>query len=49
VNLVNPTETAERFRLVVESIRDYAIFTLDPEGHVTSWNAGAQRFKQYRA
>ena len=49
MNLVNPAETAERFRLVVESIRDYAIFTLDPEGHVTSWNAGAQRFKQYRA
>ncbi|HTI05589.1 MAG TPA: ATP-binding protein [Gemmatimonadales bacterium] len=49
VNLVNPTDTAERFRLLVESIRDYAIFTLDPEGHVTSWNAGAQRYKQYRA
>jgi PAS domain S-box-containing protein len=42
-------DAAERFRLLVESIRDYAIFTLDPQGHVTSWNAGAERFKQYRA
>src|ERR1041384_1164505 len=49
VNLVNPTDSSERFRLLVESIRDYAIFTLDPEGHVTGWNAGAQRYKQYRA
>jgi PAS domain S-box-containing protein len=39
----------ERFRLLVEGVRDYAIFMLDPEGHVTSWNAGAERLKQYRA
>ena len=39
----------ERFRLLVESVRDYAIFILDPEGHVASWNAGAERLKQYRA
>ncbi len=39
----------ERFRLLVEGIRDYAIFMLDPEGRVTSWNAGAQRFKGYTA
>ena len=39
----------ERFRLVVESIRDYAIFWLDPGGHVASWNAGAERLKGYRA
>jgi len=39
----------ERFRLLVESVRDYAIFMLDPTGHVLSWNAGAERFKGYKA
>ncbi len=34
-----------RFRLLVEAVRDYAIFMLDPDGLVTSWNAGAQRIK----
>ncbi len=37
----------ERFRLLLESVQDYAIFTLDPEGHVMSWNHGARRIKQY--
>jgi PAS domain S-box-containing protein len=37
------------FRLLVESIRDYAIFALDPAGHVLSWNEGARRFKGYEA
>jgi PAS domain S-box-containing protein len=39
----------ERFRLIVESIRDYAIFMLDPTGHIVSWNAGAERIKGYKA
>jgi PAS domain S-box-containing protein len=39
----------ERFRLLVQSITDYAIFMLDPDGTVVSWNAGAQRFKGYAA
>ena len=39
----------ERFRLLVESVRDYAIFMLDPQGFVLTWNAGAERFKGYRA
>src|SRR5215208_3662766 len=37
----------ELFRLMVQSVRDYAIFLLDPEGHVASWNEGAQRIKGY--
>jgi hypothetical protein len=37
-----------QFRLLVESVLDYAILMLDPEGHVTSWNPGAQRLKGYR-
>ncbi len=42
--------TADRiYRLLIESIRDYAIYMLDPAGIVTSWNPGAERFKGYRA
>ena len=37
----------ERFRLLVEGVKDYAIFMLDPEGHVVSWNEGAERIKGY--
>ena len=36
------------FRLLVEGVSDYAIFMLDPEGHVASWNPGAERLKGYR-
>ena len=39
----------ERFRLLVEGVRDYAIFMLDPQGHVVSWNLGAQINKGYTA
>lgn len=42
-------EQARRFRLLVESVKDYAIFILDPEGHVATWNPGAERIKGYRA
>jgi len=42
-------ESEERFRLLVQSVRDYAIFMLDPHGIVISWNEGAERIKQYRA
>jgi PAS domain S-box-containing protein len=41
--------TGESFRLLVESVVDYGIFMLDPEGHVVTWNAGAERIKGYRA
>ncbi len=39
----------ERFRLLVETVQDYAIFMLDPDGRIVSWNAGAQRSKGYSA
>ncbi|CDN49466.1 hybrid sensor histidine kinase/response regulator [Neorhizobium galegae] len=39
----------ERYRLLVDSITDYAIYMLDPEGKIASWNPGAQRFKGYEA
>ena len=42
-------EETRRFRLLVESVRDYAIFILDPGGHVLTWNPGAERIKGYRA
>ena len=41
--------TTELYRLLVESVKDYAIFALDPNGYVVSWNPGAQRFKGYTA
>ena len=41
--------TDEIFRLMVDSVQDYAIFLLDPEGHVVTWNTGAERIKGYRA
>ena len=40
---------AERFQLLVESVKDYAIFLLDAEGRVSSWNEGARRIKGYAA
>jgi PAS domain S-box-containing protein len=39
----------ERFRLLVDSVRDYAVFMLDVDGTVRSWNAGAQALKGYSA
>jgi PAS domain S-box-containing protein len=39
----------ERFRLMVEGVKDYAIFMLDPEGRIATWNAGAERLKGYTA
>jgi PAS domain S-box-containing protein len=39
----------DRFRLLVDTITDYAIYMLSPEGYIASWNAGAQRFKGYKA
>jgi PAS domain S-box-containing protein len=40
-------QSEERFRLLVESIEDHAMFLLDPEGQVTSWNVGAERVTGY--
>lgn len=37
----------ERFRILVDGVADYAIYMLDPTGHVTTWNSGAERIKGY--
>jgi len=42
-----PAEQTDLYRLLVESIRDYAVFVLDPEGRVLTWNPGAQALKGY--
>jgi PAS domain S-box-containing protein len=47
--LEHPTNTSSRFELLVQSVTDYAIYMLDVQGHVTSWNPGARRFKGYEA
>jgi PAS domain S-box-containing protein len=40
-------QSEERFRLLIDAVQDYAIFMLDPEGIVASWNLGAERIKGY--
>jgi PAS domain S-box-containing protein len=42
-------DSEEKFRLLVDSVQDYAIFLLDADGRVASWNAGAQRMNGWRA
>jgi PAS domain S-box-containing protein len=42
-------QTDEIFRLLVESVKDYAIFLLEPNGNVATWNQGAERIKVYKA
>jgi PAS domain S-box-containing protein len=39
----------ERFRLLVDGVQDYAIYLLDPDGRITTWNTGAERIKGYTA
>jgi PAS domain S-box-containing protein len=41
-------ESEERFRVLVQGVRDYAIFMLSPDGRIASWNEGAQRLKLYK-
>ena len=48
--LIASSQTEDgRYRLMIEAITDYAIYMLDPNGFVTSWNPGAQKFKGYGA
>lgn len=42
-------DSERRFRLLVNGVTDYALYMVDPQGIVTSWNAGAERIKKYRA
>jgi PAS domain S-box-containing protein len=49
VATTTPRESGDAFRLLVEGVRDYAIFMLDGAGRVSTWNTGAQHIKGYRA
>ena len=42
-------ESERRFRTLVQGVKDYALYMLDPEGHVTNWNTGAEAIKGYKA
>jgi PAS domain S-box-containing protein len=42
-----PLTELQRFQYLIAGISDYAIYMIDPSGYITSWNAGAQRFKGY--
>lgn len=46
--MIDQPTSERRFQLLIASVIDYAIYMLDPSGHVNSWNPGAQRFKGYR-
>ncbi|HZU22192.1 MAG TPA: PAS domain S-box protein [Terriglobales bacterium] len=48
-DLTDRRRAEQRYRLLIEGVTDYAIFSLDAEGCVTSWNSGAERIKQYSA
>ncbi len=45
----NAVEAEERFRMIVEGVKDYAIYLLDVNGNIMTWNKGAERFKGYLA
>ena len=42
-------QSEEQYRLLLDGVQDYAIFMMDPEGRIVSWNAGAERIKGYKA
>src|ERR1700704_4505904 len=47
--LLTDLAQAERFQLLIEAVKDYAIYLLDADGYVATWNTGAQLFKGYTA
>jgi PAS domain S-box-containing protein len=48
-DLTERRETEQQYRRLIEGVSDYAIYSLDPKGNVTSWNAGVRRLKGYEA
>jgi PAS domain S-box-containing protein len=48
-NKLELRETEEQFHILVDSVEEYAIYMLDPTGHIVTWNTGAQKIKQYTA
>jgi PAS domain-containing protein len=40
-------ETAEQFHILVDSVEEYAIYLLDPNGNIVTWNTGAEKIKGY--
>jgi PAS domain S-box-containing protein len=47
--LLTDLAQADRFRILIDAVKDYAIYLLDAEGRVATWNTGAERFKGYKA
>jgi PAS domain S-box-containing protein len=48
-DITDRREAEMRYRLLIEGVSDYAIYSLDRNGNITSWNTGAQRIKRYSA
>lgn len=49
VSATSATVPPDRFQLLIEAVADYAIYMIDPDGYIVSWNTGARRFKGYEA
>jgi PAS domain S-box-containing protein len=47
-SVLTASPTEQRLQLLIEAVTDYGIFMLDPEGHIMSWNTGAQKLKGWR-
>ncbi len=47
--LLSDMAQADRFQILIDAVKDYAIYLLDDQGYVATWNTGAQRFKGYTA
>jgi PAS domain-containing protein len=45
--LIQLQESGQRFRLLLENVKDYSIIMLDPDGNIKTWNKGAERIKGY--
>lgn len=48
-DLTERQQAEQRYRMLIDAVTDYAIYFLDPQGNITSWNPGAQRIKQYKS
>src|ERR1700761_6933482 len=47
--LLGDLDQAERFEILIDAVKDYAIYLLDADGRIATWNTGAERFKGYTA
>ena len=49
IKILTDVAQVDRFQILIDAVKDYAIYLLDADGHIATWNTGAQRFKGYTA